>query len=259
MNSHNDELKIKIEEFLSTLTHRYGEELISQVKPILANNLEHHRLDFYDGGDSLQLDEYIVTVINNYSLWHEFLFSVQIERDVTVWESLLKKLIHFAYQYFLHKNFDSSPYTHEIAEECATKAAEAILLAQFPYDSNFDAWARRIVQFKCLKFMSEEMQKRKIPADMQVEYDEELENSAETPDMLETLLEGELRSIIEAALKQIPESRRNVIIMRYFEELPPNEIAKKIGKSIDAVYSLHFNALQDLRKIFIKTGIILNE
>lgn len=259
MDSHNDELKVKIEAILSAQALRYGEELISQVRPILANNLAHHRLDFYADVDSLQLEEYIATVINNYSLWHEFLFAVQIERDVTVWESLLKKLIHFAYQYFLHKNFDSSQYTYEIAEECATKAAEAILLAQFPYDSNFDAWARRIVQLKCLKFMSEEMQMRKIPADMQIEFNEEIENSTETPDLLKTLLEGELHSTIETALKQIPESRRNVIIMRYFEELPPNEIAQKIGKSVGAVYSLHFNALQDLRKIFIKTGITLNE
>jgi RNA polymerase sigma factor (sigma-70 family) len=259
MNLPKDDIRTQLEDSLASLSLQKSEDIICQVKPILLSNLARKRLDYYLEANPSQLDLYIQNVIDNYSLWHDYLFAVQIERDFAVWEPLLKKLIRFAYQYLVHKNFDTCINTHEFAEECATKAAEAILTAQFPYDISFDAWIRRIVQLKCLKFMSEEMQKRKIPANMQVVLDEETENMLETPDMLQMLQEEELRAAIELALNQIPEARREVIILQYFENLSPTVIAQRLGKSTDAIYCLHFNALKDLRKIFLKTGINFNE
>jgi RNA polymerase sigma factor (sigma-70 family) len=259
MNLPKEDISTQLQDSLAKIALQQSEEIISQVKPILLNNLAHKRLDYFLEVNPKQLDIYIQIVINNYALWHDYLFAVQIDRDFTVWQPLLIKLIRFSYQYLVRKNFDTSINTHEIAEECAIKAAEAILTAQFPYDISFDAWIRRIVQLKCLKFMSEELQKRKIPLEMQVVLDEETENMLETPDMLRTLQEEELRTAINEALDQIPEARREVIKLKYFEDLSPEAIAQRLGKSIDAIYCLQFNALKDLRKICRKTGISFNE
>jgi DNA-directed RNA polymerase specialized sigma24 family protein len=47
--------------------------------------------------------------------------------------------------------------------------------------------------------------------------------------------------------------------MRYYEELAPREIAIKTGKTLDAIYSLQFYAIQEIRKILVESGIVLNE
>jgi DNA-directed RNA polymerase specialized sigma24 family protein len=41
--------------------------------------------------------------------------------------------------------------------------------------------------------------------------------------------------------------------------MKPDEIAKKMGKTVGAIYSLRFNALNDLRKILSRNRDNLNE
>jgi RNA polymerase sigma factor (sigma-70 family) len=129
--------------------------------------------------------------------------------------------------------------------------------ANFPYDTSFDAWVVKIVQNKCLKYMSEEMEKRKIPADQQVELNEEMEIFDGSPDVLHQIEEVERHAAIEEALKQISTARREAIVLKYFDNLSSEDIAKQLGKSIDAVYCLQFNGLRDLRKILAQNRNML--
>ena len=54
------------------------------------------------------------------------------------------------------------------------------------------------------------------------------------------LLEGELQRAIQEAINQLPESQRLAIILRRFEEMPYEEIAKVMGTSVPAVKSILF-------------------
>jgi RNA polymerase sigma-70 factor (ECF subfamily) len=250
-------LQNQIEEILASLADQEGEDFVCQVKPILMKNIERKRLDAFLDGDYDHLEEYIQKVIGKYRTWHNYIYNLQVERDFTQWSMLSVKLTNIAYKYFRRKNFDNSFHTHEIAEECASKAAEVILFASFPYDTDLEAWIVQIVQNKCLKFMSEEMQKRKIPANMQLELDDELECVDDFPDPLSQLEEQEITSAIKEALAQLPAMRREALILKYFDGLSPKEISDKLGKSVDAVYLLQFNGLKELRKILSTNRNIL--
>lgn len=254
-------LQSQIEETLASIAVQKGEDSVRQVKPILMNNIERKRLDAFLDEDPILLDQYVNEythkVIEKYNSWHHFIYNLQVERDFSTWSSLSIKLTNIAYKYLRRKNFDNSFHTHEIAEECASKAAEAILTANFPYDIDFEAWIVQIVHNKCLKFMSEEMQKRKIPADKQVDLNDEIDCRDDAPDILYRLEEEELSAVVQKALEQLPQMRREAIILKYFEDLSPCEISERLGKSVDAVYCLQFNGLRDLRKILNEKRNIL--
>ena len=253
----NENIIAKIEESLSVLAVSYGDEIISQIKPILMHNLAHHRVEGFSEGDLSRIDSYVQIVIEKYMSLHNYLFALQVQRDSLAWTQLSKKLNKFAYQFFMHKNFESSAHTYQLAEECAIDAAGSILAAQFPYDIDFDRWARRIIQNHCLRFMRDETRKKEVPADKIVELNEETDY-INNSDLVQPLLEKELIDSMDRAIEGLSESRQEIIRWRYFEELSPAEIAERTGKSLNAVYGLQFNALRELRKIILQTGITLN-
>jgi RNA polymerase sigma factor (sigma-70 family) len=260
MNPQNEIIQARIEESLKTLAKQQGEEFSRMIRPIILTNLTNKRIETFLNGDLGLIDNYTQLVAKKFISWHAFLHSIQIERNSTEWEQLYPKLITYAFQYFLRKNFEYSITTYEYAVDVASKAAEAILNSQFPYDIDSDPWVHRIVQIQCLRFMRDETRKKEIPSDKLVELNEEIcEKIFDQATILQPMIEEELQIAIARAISQLSQARREVIQMKYFEELTPIEIAKRLGKSIEAVYCLQFNALKDLRKNFIKTGISLNE
>ncbi|MHC1739502.1 MAG: RNA polymerase sigma factor [Anaerolineaceae bacterium] len=259
MDKQNDLIQAKIEEALAELALQQGEMIAQQIRSVLNHRLTLKRLTLFIENDLSRVEDYVQLIFKKFNLWHDYVNNIQCVRDTAEWEPLYKNLIHYAYRYFLRKNFDPSISTHDLAEECAGRAAEAILNAHFPYDVDFEPWAYYIVQIQCLRLMRDEMRKKEIPAEKQIELDEEVRITTPDGNIADPVEAEELMRTIEAAIAQLPETRREVLRLKYYEDLPPAEIAKHLGKSIEAVYSLHFNAIQELRKILLETGITFNE
>jgi RNA polymerase sigma factor (sigma-70 family) len=142
--------------------------------------------------------------------------------------------------------------------ECAAEAAMTLLKAHFPYDTEFDPWAHVIVQNACRKFIHKAHKKSVVPEEKKIELDDELTDPHDL--LLEaSILNKDLGQEISEALDELPEARQTVIRYSYFHEMKPDEIAKKMGKTVGAIYSLRFNALNDLRKILSRNRDNLNE
>jgi RNA polymerase sigma factor (sigma-70 family) len=61
------------------------------------------------------------------------------------------------------------------------------------------------------------------------------------------------KQMVQDAVDQLPtEQKRLVIRMRYFQGYAFREIADHLGKTINAIYKSHFDALEDLEKILRK-------
>lgn len=58
----------------------------------------------------------------------------------------------------------------------------------------------------------------------------------------------ELSEAVEKALAALPEPARLAVVLRRYEEMPYEEIARVLGLSVPAVKSLLFRARQDLRE-----------
>lgn len=248
----------QLEQALERLAETRGDELARQIKPILLANLDRGRIHRFLDGKSDGVQSYVLRVADIFSAQQTYLHQLQNERNPEVWQPLYERMQTWAYNFFLRKNFAADDRTREIAIECAAEAAMQLLNSHFPYDTDFDPWAHILVQNTCRKFIHNSLKKSIVPQDKQVELEDELKDLSDPPLEVRMLM-TELGAELESALAQLSEARRNVIRMLYFDEMDLEEIAQKLGKSVGAVYSLHFNALGDLRKILSATRDKLNE
>ena len=63
----------------------------------------------------------------------------------------------------------------------------------------------------------------------------------------EKLLDVELQGAIDAAITSLPENQRLAIVLRRFEGMPYEEIAKVLKTSVPAVKSILFRARSELK------------
>jgi len=88
----------------------------------------------------------------------------------------------------------------------------------------------------------------------EVSADERQENSnqllADRPDRQPDaeLLQGELQQAVDAAIAALPETQRLAVVLRRYEQLSYEEIAKVLELSVSAVKSLLFRARSSLRE-----------
>jgi RNA polymerase sigma factor (sigma-70 family) len=248
VNVEAKDIRPKLEEALKALAEARGEELARRIKPTLLANLDRGRIHAFTEGQADRIHAYAWRVADGFSSLHAYLHQLQIERDPDAWAPLYARMQTWTYNFFLRKNFTADDHTRDLAVECAHEAAIHLLDAHFPYDTDFDPWAHILVQNACRKFIHNSMKKSVVPQEKQVELEDDLTNPNDL--LLEAqFLHKELGDDLASILAQLSEARRSVIQMLYFDELEVEEIAQKLGKSVGAVYSLHFNALADLRKI----------
>ncbi|MBV9299016.1 MAG: sigma-70 family RNA polymerase sigma factor [Verrucomicrobia bacterium] len=108
--------------------------------------------------------------------------------------------------------------------------------------AKFTTWLFRITR----NLVFNELRRKRHFADQSEERAEPIERAEREPDRV--LLEGELQRAIQEAINQLPESQRIAIILRRFEEMPYEEIAKVMGTSVAAVKSILFRARAELRE-----------
>ena len=69
-----------------------------------------------------------------------------------------------------------------------------------------------------------------------------------TPSPEAALLEQEMREAIDAAIGELPEQQRMAVVLRRYEEMPYEEIARVLELTVPAVKSLLFRARTFLRE-----------
>lgn len=107
--------------------------------------------------------------------------------------------------------------------------------------AKFTTWLFRITR----NLVFNEVRRKRHFADQSEDAPEPVERSEREPDRI--LLDEELQRAIQEAINQLPESQRLAIILRRYEELPYEEIAKVMGTTVAAVKSILFRARAELR------------
>lgn len=112
--------------------------------------------------------------------------------------------------------------------------------------AKFTTWLFRITR----NLVFNELRRKRHFADQCEEIAEPIERADKEPDRV--LLEGELQQAIQEAINHLPESQRMAIILRRYEEMPYEEIAKVMGTTVPAVKSILFRARAELRERLAK-------
>ncbi len=139
--------------------------------------------------------------------------------------------------------------THEDADDVVQDAFVRVYegLASFRGDANFYTWVYRITMNLALNALRKKRVKEFIP------YDDVLAEVLPSDSFADqSTHEGEYQAILEKAIGRLPAKQKAVFIMRYFDEMTYEEIAKVTKKSVGGLKANYFHALKKVSEYIRK-------
>jgi RNA polymerase sigma-70 factor (ECF subfamily) len=118
--------------------------------------------------------------------------------------------------------------------------------ARYQPTAKFTTWLFRITR----NLVFNELRRKRHFANPTEEIPEPADRIEKEPDRV--LLESELQSAIQDAINKLPESQRLALILRRYEEMSYEDIAKVMETTVPAVKSTLFRARAELRERLAK-------
>jgi RNA polymerase sigma-70 factor (ECF subfamily) len=110
---------------------------------------------------------------------------------------------------------------------------------------NFEAWLLQIAKNLCIDhYRKNTVERREIESAKTVEEMQISDQRAEGGERAR-----DLRDILSRCVDKLAERQRTIFIMRHYNQLKNEEIARALGISPGTVKSLHFKAVQNLRAL----------
>jgi RNA polymerase sigma factor (sigma-70 family) len=117
-------------------------------------------------------------------------------------------------------------------------------LEKFRGDSSLYTWFYRIATNECITFLKKKRNRYFLPL---VNVEKELERLLITDPWFDG---NELQKKLQKALLTLPEKQRLVFNLRYFEEMPYEEISKILHTSEGALKASYHHAVKKIEKYF---------
>ncbi len=115
--------------------------------------------------------------------------------------------------------------------------------------AKFTTWLMTITRNLVFNEMRRRQRARFVPMDAEPDdapAPQFTDTEAATPQ--EQLLDGELQRAVDAAIQSLPENQRLAIVLRRYENMPYEDIAKVLKTSVPAVKSILFRARAELKE-----------
>lgn len=134
-------------------------------------------------------------------------------------------------------------------QNAVSKAFEHI--GQFQRGCRFSTWLTRIVVNQCLMRIRQAKRSRLVSISESWHAEEnlaswELADPRQTPD--QELGGEEVRRVLEVEVRRIPPLLRHAFLLRHEQELPMNEVARRLGISVAAAKSRLLRARLELQQ-----------
>lgn len=135
--------------------------------------------------------------------------------------------------------------THEDADDIVQDVFVRVYdaLKEFRAESGLYTWLYRITVNISLNALRKKRLKDFVRYE---EMEEELESSDEGSDA--RVVQKEYQSILEQAIDRLPAKQKMVFMMRYYEEMPYEEIAQVLNKSVGGLKANYFHALKKIQE-----------
>lgn len=155
----------------------------------------------------------------------------------------------------------------QLAEDCAQEALIAILnhLSDFRGDSKFTTWAYKFAVNIALATARRERWKD-VPLDRLSSLDGQAlsewvmrdKSPGQAPD--QSAMQGEVREIIREVIERdLTDRQRRVLIMIVFNEVPMDEIARRLDTNRNAIYKMLHDARRKLKGNLQARGFEVSE
>jgi RNA polymerase sigma factor (sigma-70 family) len=139
--------------------------------------------------------------------------------------------------------------THEDADDVVQDVFVKMYdgLKDFRGESNLFTWLYRITINVSLNILRKKKIRQYIPYD---EYLEAIIPSTDSAD--ERVLKQEYKTALERAIEKLPQKQRAVFAMRYYDEIPFEEMSKILRKSVGGTKANYFQAVKKISEAMQK-------
>ncbi|MDR1258183.1 MAG: sigma-70 family RNA polymerase sigma factor [Tannerellaceae bacterium] len=151
----------------------------------------------------------------------------------------------YSYIYFIVR---SKSLTEDIFQETFVKAIMTIKQGRYTENGKFKAWITRIAHNLIIDYFRQERSENTLSND---EMDVDLFNNIKLCDgtIEGRLIRHQVLSDVKKLIRHLPESQREVLEMRYYQELSFKEIAEATGVSINTALGRMRYAILNMRKM----------
>ena len=159
----------------------------------------------------------------------------------------------YAYIYYTVRNEELA---EDIFQETFTKAIVTIQQGRYNENGKFPAWLTRIAHNLIIDCFRQEKQENLVSCD------EEERNLLNNIRLSEGTVEAgivnhQILSDVRRLMKHLPDEQREVVHMRFYQDLSFKEIAEMTGVSINTSLGRMRYAILNLRRMAEKHGIVL--
>ncbi len=189
------------------------------------------------------------------SLTDEQLVNNYAQGDNTAFDILLSRYQQKLYSYILFLVHDAE-VANDLFQETFVKAIMRIRQGRYVESGKFSAWLTRIAHNLVIDKYRQDKNSNVISNDAS---DADLFNDAALSDItveMKMITEQSL-SDVGRLLGELPENQREVIYMRFYQDMSFKEIADTTGVSINTALGRMRYGLINLRKIVSERGIVL--
>ncbi|WP_321436333.1 sigma-70 family RNA polymerase sigma factor [uncultured Bacteroides sp.] len=159
----------------------------------------------------------------------------------------------YSYIYFIVKNTE---LTEDIFQETFVKAIMTIKLGRYTENGKFPAWLTRIAHNLIIDNYRLERNENLISND-----DSEIDilnNMKLSEGNIETdIINEQIQDDVRHLVKQLPDNQREVVYMRFYQDLSFKEIAEVTGVSINTALGRMRYAILNLRRMAEEKDVIL--
>jgi len=134
--------------------------------------------------------------------------------------------------------FEGDP--DELTQDVFVRAFKG--LGSFKGNSSFSTWIYRIGVNTCLNRVAV-----KRPATESIDASPRADDRAVDP--LHAVMRDERALVVRRAIEKLPPKQRATLVLRVYQELSHEEIARVLGSSVGAVKANFFHALGNLKRL----------
>ncbi len=188
-------------------------------------------------------------------LTDDYLVAVYAEGNNEAFDVLLRRHQSRVYSYILHivKNRDVAD---DIFQETFVKAIMTIKQGRYSGNGKFIAWISRIAHNLIIDYFRQEKSENNVSTDSD---EVDMLNRKDLCDINieDILISNQIQADVRRIIDALPDSQRQVLLMRYYSDMSFKEIAEATGVSINTALGRMRYAIINMRRIAEENHIVL--
>ncbi|KAA6302152.1 MAG: ECF RNA polymerase sigma factor SigW [Candidatus Ordinivivax streblomastigis] len=159
----------------------------------------------------------------------------------------------YSYIYFIVRNREMA---EDIFQETFVKAITTIKQGRYTEAGKFRAWINRIAHNLIIDYYRQEKNEQTISND---DCDVDLWNNAKLSDgtIEDEMVKEQILSDVKKLINYLPDNQKEVLLLRYYQDLSFKEIADITGVSINTALGRMRYAILNMRRMAAEKNMIL--